>query len=79
MCAGNFPLTFLRLPSYFLVPGNVCLKGYPVASVQRLELCLIRIYKLELGFRTGAVFQGPCVLLWCYGVMVLRCYGVMVF
>jgi len=71
MCAGHFPLTFLRLSSYFLVFGNVSLKHYSVASVQLLELCLIRIYKLELGLRTEAVFQGSCVLLWCYGVMVL--------
>jgi len=69
MCSGHFPAAFLRLRSYFPVPGNICLKHYPVASVQLLELCLIRIYKLELGLRTGAVFQGSCVLLWCYGVV----------
>jgi hypothetical protein len=73
MCADHFPLTFLRLPSYFRVPGNVCLKRYTVASVQLLELCLIHIYKLELGLRKGAVLQGFCVLLWCYGVVVLWC------
>ena len=53
------------------IPINCCVRLLYLVPILLLELCLIRIYKLELGLRTWAVFQGSCVLLWCYGVVVL--------